>query len=263
MTLYHGDALTVLRELFTDSIDACITSPPYLDARPEYPSPDLRKFEEIAFELHRVVTGGLALNVGRLWRDNRELRWWEGLVQRFENVGWKHLDTLVWIKPNANPIHGAVLAHSHEYAFLMGDHPSVFYPDAVRTPYAEGSEARLERSWDNSRAVKNDGEGHQDRRDANPLGARARSFVSIYVGKEKGIRHPAPMAFDFAKHLILLTVPNGGSVIDPFAGSGTTALAARYHDRSAILIELSKEYASEAAERLQQQSLFAGEEGYE
>lgn len=47
-----------------------------------------------------------------------------------------------------------------------------------------------------------------------------------------------------------------GIVLDPFGGSGTTALVARNHQRHAILIELSKDYCRLAAQRLQQLSLF-------
>ncbi len=48
-----------------------------------------------------------------------------------------------------------------------------------------------------------------------------------------------------------------GRVLDPFMGSGTTALVARKLGRHAIGIELSPEYAALCARRLQQQSLFA------
>jgi len=51
--------------------------------------------------------------------------------------------------------------------------------------------------------------------------------------------------------------PIPATVLDPFAGSGTTALVARKHGRRSIGIELSEPYARMAAERLQQLSLLA------
>jgi len=48
-----------------------------------------------------------------------------------------------------------------------------------------------------------------------------------------------------------------GRVLDPFGGSGTTALVARNHQRHAILVELNEKYCHLAAERLQQLSLLS------
>jgi DNA modification methylase len=52
-----------------------------------------------------------------------------------------------------------------------------------------------------------------------------------------------------------------GTVIDPFMGSGTTALVARRLGRKSVGIELNPEYAEMCARRLGQQSLLALEEG--
>jgi len=44
--------------------------------------------------------------------------------------------------------------------------------------------------------------------------------------------------------------PEGGTVLDPFGGAGTTGLVADRHGRSAILIELNPEYAEMARKRI-------------
>jgi DNA modification methylase len=256
VTLYCGDALDVLRELPDESADCCVTSPPYLDARPEYPSPSLAHFEDIFRELGRVVAGSMLLNVGRLWREHCERLWWTALLERAAWVGWLLRDTLVWVKPNANPIHGEVLANSHEYIFLFGDG---FNVDAVRTPHAASTIARNERHWTNHRGVKKprDSRARKTRVAPNPLGALPRSYVAIPVGTEKGKEHPAPMADALAEHLVKLGCPESGSVLDPFAGGGTTLYIARKLGRRAIGIELNADYCQLAADRLAQQSLFA------
>lgn len=241
-----GDALEVLRSLPDDNADAAITSPPYLDARPEYPSPSLHEFEDIFREMARVVDGPFLLNVGRLWRQRQEQLWWMALLERAEWAGWPLADTLIWIKPNANPIHGAVLANSHEYVFLLGD-AKWYDADAVRTPYAPESVARMSRRWRNGTSVK----GHVKETGArrlNPLGARPRSYVTINTGREKGIGHPAPMALDLAEHLVKLS--GGSTILDPFAGSGSTGLAAERAGRSSILIDENAAWMAEAERRI-------------
>jgi DNA modification methylase len=264
LALHEGDAYDVLVEMEEGSVDAIVTSPPYLDARPEYLSPSLDEFTAIFRELRRVCQGAFLMNVGRLWRDRRELLWWHDLLVQAEHVGWPLRDTLLWIKPNANPIQGEILSNAHEYVFMLGDG---FDPDSVRREYAPGSKERLARRWVSSISVKGDDaersgsrrqERRGERRTHNPDGARANSYIEIYTGGEKGNPHPAPMPLALAKHLVRLS--GGKTILDPFAGSGTTLLAARMLGRHAIGIESSNQYCVHAAERLAQQSLFAGEE---
>jgi DNA modification methylase len=152
--LWHGDALAVLDDLPPWSAHACITSPPYLDARPEYPSPTLAEFEEIFRALRRVVAGPMLLNLGRIFRAHREVRWHDAMLDAAEAAGWELLDTKVWIKPNANPIHGEVFANSHESIYVLGRAGDVLNIDDVRRPHAASTRARFGRGWTNHRGVK-------------------------------------------------------------------------------------------------------------
>ena len=262
VVLFQGDVQEGLTWLGEDRVDAIVTSPPYQDMRPEYASPDVQSFHGIFRELRRVCSGTLLLNVGRFWRDRVEQMWWLRLLDIAERTGWAHRDTLLWLKPNANPIQGEIVTNSHEYVFCFGDG---FTPDEVRTPYAPGSVERLERRWVSSISVKGDGpersgarraERRGERRDANPDGARAKSYFEFPTGKEKGNKHPAPMPLEVAEHLVKLS--GGKRILDPFAGSGTTLLAARRLGLEAVGIELSPEYCQMTAERLGQQLLFRG-----
>lgn len=249
----------MLVELEDECCNAIVTSPPYLDARPEYPSPTVREFEAIFRECRRVCSGTLLVNVGRLWRERQEILWWLELIRVAGQAGWPLRDTLVWVKPNANPFQGEIVTNAHEMVFMLGDG---FDPETVRTEYAPGSKERLGRRWISTIGVKNDPnnnprlkERRGERRTPNPNGARAKSWVVVPTGKEKGNKHPAPMPLELAEHLVKLS--GGSRILDPFAGSGTTLLAARNLGRTSIGIELSKEYAEMAAERLAQQTIFA------
>ena len=257
--LHVGDAYDVVCELPRDCVDAVVTSPPYLDARPECPSPSLAHFEAIFSELGRIVREGgpMLLNLGRLFRDGRELRWHEGILLACERAGWAHVDTRVWIKPNANPIRGNVFADSHELVYVLGEPGAVLNVDAVRTAYEPESIARLGRIWRRGRSVKGDDRGDQHGRQVNEIGARGRSFHVAYVGREKGNPHPAPMPLEVAEWMVALASWPGETVLDPFAGSGTTALAARRLGRRCVAIELEADFAAVAARRLAQQSLLS------
>jgi len=258
VTLYHGDCLDVLASLPDRGADAVVTSPPYLDMRPEYETASLATLEVVFLHLRRVAAGGpLLLNLGRVWRNGIESRWWHEVIESAEQVGYQLLDTLVWVKPNANPIHGNVFANSHEYVFVLGDPGVELNVDDVRRPHSDETRKRFGRAWTNHRGVKNPRPGRERkmRAEPNPLGARPRSYIEVCVGKEKGNPHPAPMAADLAEHLVRLGCAEGGVVLDPFAGSGTTLLAARKHGRRSIGVDLNEEYLRIAADRLGQQSL--------
>lgn len=65
--------------------------------------------------------------------------------------------------------------------------------------------------------------------------------------------HPTVKALDLMRYLCVLTrTPSGGSILDPFAGSGTTLLAARMAGRPAVGVELEEKYCEIAAMRLEQ-----------
>ena len=74
--------------------------------------------------------------------------------------------------------------------------------------------------------------------------------------------HFAPYPIEFADRCISAGCPEGGTVLDPFVGSGTTMVAALLRDKNAIGIELKKEYCDYIETRIvQQQDLLGVREG--
>ena len=69
--------------------------------------------------------------------------------------------------------------------------------------------------------------------------------------------HPTVKPTDLMRWLVRLVTPTGGVVLDPFAGSGSTLVAARAEGVRAIGIEREEEYAQIIADRLSQLSLFS------
>jgi DNA modification methylase len=67
-----------------------------------------------------------------------------------------------------------------------------------------------------------------------------------------GSTHPTVKPTDLMRYLVRLVCPIGGTVLDPFNGSGATTYAAREEHCKAIGIDLSAEYCADAAKRLRQ-----------
>lgn len=70
--------------------------------------------------------------------------------------------------------------------------------------------------------------------------------------------HPAEKPVDLLRHLVRLMCPEGGTVVDPFAGSGATGEAAKLEGRSAICIERDVTYVGQARVRLERIAPDAG-----
>jgi site-specific DNA-methyltransferase (adenine-specific) len=83
-------------------------------------------------------------------------------------------------------------------------------------------------------------------------GSAVRFFYSAKADKQDrwGSKHPTVKPVDLIRYLVKLVTPPGGTFLDPFAGSGTAAVAALAEKRNAILIEQSEEYCADIRERI-------------
>ena len=73
---------------------------------------------------------------------------------------------------------------------------------------------------------------------------------------DERLGHPTPKPLALMRFMVDISVRPGTAVLDPFAGSGTTLLAAKLEGRKAVGIEISEEYCEIAANRLRQRPLF-------
>jgi DNA modification methylase len=150
--------------------------------------------------------------------------------------GWYLRSDIIWSKPN--PMPESVTdrpTKSHEYVFLLSKQPGT---SSTRNGAASGSiQHRDGERWPND-------------------GRNIRSVWEIATQPYPDA-HFATYPEELVRRCILAGCPHGGTVLDPFMGSGTTALVARKHGRKAVGVELNPEYAAMAARRLGQQSLLA------
>ena len=155
--------------------------------------------------------------------------------------GWYLRQDIIWQKPN--PMPESVTdrcTKSHEYVFLLSKSPRYFFDsaaikeDAVKgaagSSFSTGktAEHQLGRSSD---AVRIE-DGKRNRRSVWTIATRP------YKGAHFATFPPA-----LIEPCILAGCPVGGTVLDPFGGSGTTAGVALAHGREAVICELNAEYA--------------------
>src|SRR5690554_649488 len=81
-------------------------------------------------------------------------------------------------------------------------------------------------------------------------GATKNIFSAPIVGGRERTKHPTQKPLSLMSWLVRLVVPIGGTVLDPFAGSGTTLLAAVTEGRNAIGIEREPEYCDIIRKRM-------------
>jgi len=172
--------------------------------------------------------------------------------------GWYLRSDIVWSKPN--PMPESVTdrpTKAHEYVFLLSKSARYYYDaDAVR----EASTDYEPRTIGRERNVggRTDGYTRPIGNVATPAGGRnLRSVWHIATEPYPGA-HFATFPQKLVEPCVKAGCPEGGVVLDPFAGSGTTGLVANRLGRRAILIDLSADYLDQALTRNAQKPLGLG-----
>lgn len=255
VTIHLADARTV--NTFEQTVDAAVTSPPYASARKDIAHvPPERYARWIIGALANIrealkPEGSLMLNLGRVFVDGEESDYHHQVLENAKATGLYHLDTIVWRKTNPPGRGGRYLTNAHEYVYWLGRSKNAYRGfDSVRTPYAPETLARYQRKWTNHASAKNGRGRPESGRTPHPLGAKPTSVFECTIGREKGNPHPTPMAMELARHLVKLSCPPGGTVLDPFMGSGNTGMAALESGRSFIGIDNDPRWVELATDRL-------------
>ena len=88
-------------------------------------------------------------------------------------------------------------------------------------------------------------------------GGASRFFYTSKASRteREGSRHPTVKPLDLMRWLVRLVTPPGGTILDPFAGTGTTGEAALMEGFGAVLIEREAEYVADIEKRLRETQL--------
>jgi site-specific DNA-methyltransferase (adenine-specific)/site-specific DNA-methyltransferase (cytosine-N4-specific) len=260
--IYQGNCLDILPTLAANSVDLIVTSPPYADQRKDtyggvHPDKYVDWFLPIADELHRVLKneGSFILNIKeRVFNGERHTYVIE-LILALRKRGWLWTEEYMWHKKNSYPGKWPnrfrdgwerCLHFTKQKHFAM-------YQDAVRVPMGDWKESRLknlsetDKRRDNSRVQSGFG-----KKIDNWIG-RDLAYPDnvLHLATECANRgHSATFPVELPSWFIKLFTLPGGMVLDPFLGSGTTAVAAKQLGREYIGIEIDPAYVQVAEKRL-------------
>lgn len=222
-----GDCIEHMRGLPANSVDCVVTDPPY---------------QQTSLKWDRWVAGWMD-EVDRVLKPSGSV-WVFGSLRMFmdrrdEFDGWKMAQDVVWEKHNGSSFHTDRFRRVHEQAvqFYRGKWGDVFKAPQMTMDDRPKVVRRKERpphmgAIEGSTYVSQDG------------GPRLQRSV-IFARSEHGRAvHPTQKPVEIVEPLVLSSCPLGGTVLDPFGGSGTTAGVAVKHGRRAILCELNPEYAA-------------------
>ena len=260
--IYSGSCSDILPTLTANSVDLIVTSPPYADQRKDtyggvHPDKYVEWFLPIANELRRVLKdeGSFILNIKERVVNGERHTYVLELVLALRKQGWLWTEEYMWHKRNSYP--GKWPNRFRDgwercLHFTKGKNFAM-YQDAVRIPMGDWSRTRLrnlsetDRRRDNSRVQSGFGKKIE-----NWVG-RELTYPDnvLYLATECGNKgHSATFPVDLPSWFIKLFTKPGDLVLDPFIGSGTTAVAAKQLGRYYVGIEIDPTYIRIAESRL-------------
>ncbi len=252
--------LDALSQIPSASIDLIVTSPPYNIGK-EYEkttslSSYLKQQESVISELYRVLanTGSICWQVGNFVDKGEVFPLEVFYYDIFKRLGMKLRNRIIW---RFNHGLHASNRFSGRYEVILWFNKSdqyVFNLDSVRVPA----------KYPGKRHFKGPNRGMPS---GNPLGKNPSDIWDIMIqdweeeiwdipnvkaNHPEKTAHPCQFPIELVERCVLALTNEGGSVLDPYCGVGSTMIAALKHGRKAIGAEHETEYLVIARQRLEQ-----------
>ena len=260
--ILHGDCEEVLKGLPDACVDLIFTSPPYADQRQSTyggVSPD----EYVDWLLPKVAqfqrvlkpTGTFILNIKERVVNGERHTYVIELILKMRERGWLWTEEFMWHKKNSYPGKWPNRFRDNWERLIQFNKQKKFnmYQEAVMVPVGDWAKSRLANLSETDQI-----------RDESKVGSGFGKNVSNWLGRDRAYptnvihmatecsnrNHSATFPVDLPAWFIKLFTQAGDVVLDPFVGSGTTALAAAQLGRYYIGIDISKEYTDLARKRV-------------
>src|SRR5487761_1042067 len=260
--ILKGDCRNLLQEIPGGSIDLIVTSPPYADNRKgTYGGIPIKRYVEwflpISEQLKRVLKpdGSFILNIKERTVNRERGTYVYDLVMSMRSQGWLWTEEYIWHKKNTYPGKWPNRFRDlweHCYHFTKSKKFRM-YQDAVRIPVGNWAEKRLAKLSETDRM-------RDPSRTKSGFGKNVSNWVGrdlvypgnvLHLATESGNKnHSATFPIELPSWFIKLFTLEGDIVLDPFLGSGTTAMAAIRQGRHFIGIEANDQYYNVARARI-------------
>jgi len=259
--IIQGECLDVLRTLPDACFDLIFTSPPYADNRKKtYQGIPIEGYVEwflpISAELRRVLKpeGSFILNIKERAVHGERQTYVLELILGMKSQGWLWTEEYIWHKKNCYPgkwpnrfrdAWERCLHFTKQKQFKM-------YQEAVMVPRGDWAKRRLAKlsEADRIRAESRVGSGF-GKNVSHWLGRHyAYPTNVLHMATNRG--NSATFPVSLPNWFIKLFTEEGDLVLDPFIGSGTTALACIKLNRHYIGVEATKEYYDLAIQAIEE-----------
>ncbi|MEP0956130.1 site-specific DNA-methyltransferase [Leptolyngbya sp. FACHB-1515] len=246
----------------SNSIDLIVTSPPYADSRKNtyggvHPDHYVEWFLPLSQELKRVLKdeGTFILNIKEKVVEGERHTYVMELIIELRKQGWLWTEEFIWHKKNCYPGKWSTRFRDAWERCLQFNKQKKFnmYQESVMVPMGDWAKSRLKKLSETDK-----------RRDDSKVESGFGKKISNWIGREMAYptnvlhfatecsnrQHSAVFPKELPSWFIRLFTQEGDLVLDPFLGSGTTAIAAKELGRNYIGIEIKEEYYNLAASNI-------------
>ncbi len=254
-----GDALNVLNSIEDETFDLIITSPPYNVGKSYETKTSIEKYletqEEIIIELIRTLSGkgNLCWQVGNYIDKGEVFPLDIFYYQIFKKHGLKLRNRIIWHFGHGLHASNRFSGRYETILWFSKSDDYIFNLDSVRVPA----------KYPGKRHFKGPNKGKLS---GNPLGKNPSDIWEIVLqdwesamwnipnvksNHPEKTTHPCQFPIELVERCILALTDEKSWVLDPFAGVGSTIIAAIKNNRNAIGIEKEKDYCKVANNRIE------------